>query len=87
MVKDNVLVKYTAFISRWHQKVKLHGAIRYVVSRGGDRIQEKIRDLLDIQKKPIRGVLLKRCSENMQQIYRRTPLPKCFLFEFQFHQL
>ena len=23
------------------------------------------------------GVLEKRCFENMQQIYRRTPMPKC----------
>ena len=30
-----------------------------------------------VQKQPFRGVLLKRCSENMQQIYRRTPIPKC----------
>ena len=29
-----------------------------------------------IQKQPPRGVLKKRCSENMQQIYRRTPMPK-----------
>ena len=29
------------------------------------------------QKQPPRGVLRKRCSENMQQIYRRTPMPKC----------
>ena len=29
------------------------------------------------QNKPIRGVPRKRCSENMQQIYRRTPIPKC----------
>ena len=29
------------------------------------------------QKQPFRGVLSKRCSENMQQIYRRTPMPKC----------
>ena len=29
------------------------------------------------QKLPPRGVLKKRCSENMQQIYRRTPMPKC----------
>ena len=28
-------------------------------------------------KQTFRGVLRKRCSENMQQIYRRTPLPKC----------
>ena len=30
-----------------------------------------------IQKQPFRGVLKKRCSENMQQIYRRTPMQKC----------
>ena len=30
-----------------------------------------------IQKQPTRGVLKKRCSENMRQIYRRTPMQKC----------
>ena len=30
-----------------------------------------------IQKRPSKGVLRKRCSENMQQIYRRKPMPKC----------
>ena len=30
-----------------------------------------------LQKQPSRGVLKKKCSENMQQIYRRTPMPKC----------
>ena len=29
------------------------------------------------QKQPFRGFVLKRCSENMEQIYRRTPMPKC----------
>ena len=29
------------------------------------------------QKQRSRGILSKRCSENMQQIYRRTPMPKC----------
>ena len=28
-----------------------------------------------VQKQPSRGVLIKRCSENMQQIYRKTPMP------------
>ena len=32
--------------------------------------------ILNVQKQPFRGVLLKRCSENMQQIYRRTPMPQ-----------
>ena len=31
---------------------------------------------LKIQKKSPRGVLRKRCSENMQQIYKRAPMPK-----------
>ena len=33
--------------------------------------------LRSFQKQPFGGVLKKRCSENMQQIYRRTPMPKC----------
>ena len=35
-----------------------------------------IRDTF-LQKQPLRGVLRKTCSENMQQIYRRTPISKC----------
>ena len=31
------------------------------------------------QKQSFRGVLKKRCYENIQQIYRRTPMPKCDL--------
>ena len=31
----------------------------------------------EYQKQPSRGVLKKRCSENMQQIYRRIPVLKC----------
>ena len=30
-----------------------------------------------IQKQPSGGVLRKRCSKNMQQVYRRAPMPKC----------
>ena len=33
--------------------------------------------LMTFQRQPLRGVLRKRCSENMQQNYRRTPTPKC----------
>ena len=29
------------------------------------------------QKQPPRGVPRKRCSKNIQQICRRTPMPKC----------
>ena len=31
----------------------------------------------NFRKQPPRGVLSKRCSENMQEIYRRTSMPKC----------
>ena len=37
----------------------------------------KVGVLTSLQKQPLRGVSRKRCSENMQQIYRRTPMPKC----------
>ena len=30
-----------------------------------------------IQKQVSKDVLRRKCSENMQQIYRRTPMPKC----------
>ena len=29
-----------------------------------------------LQKQPSGGVLRKSCSENIKQIYRRTPMPK-----------
>ena len=32
---------------------------------------------MSLQKQPSRSVLIKRCSENIQQSYRRTPMPKC----------
>ena len=38
-----------------------------------------------IQRQPSRGVPRKRCSENMQQIYRRTPTPKCDFNEVAKH--
>ena len=40
------------------------------------RIFREINEPLKHQKFPSRGVLRKKCSENMQQIYRRTHLPK-----------
>ena len=42
-------------------------------------IHSRNMSVLSIQcrKHPFRGVLIKRCSENMQQIYKRTPMPKC----------
>ena len=36
-------------------------------------VRGPLKEKLYQQKQPFRGVLRKRCSENMQQIYRRTP--------------
>ena len=33
--------------------------------------------LLYLQKQSSRGVPMKMCSENVQQFYKRTPIPKC----------
>ena len=44
----------------------------------------QLASTLIIQNQPSRVVLRKRCSKNMQQIYRRTPMPKCdFKVTFQ----
>ena len=34
------------------------------------------------EKQSARGALIKRCSENVQQIYRRTPMSKCDFNKF-----
>ena len=54
--------------------------------RGKITLQRALRGLhtitgfrkIDLQKQPPRGVP-RRCSENMQQIYRRTTMEKCDL--------
>ena len=34
-------------------------------------------EIVKIQKQPSRGVLRKKCFENLQQIYRGTPMTRC----------
>ena len=36
-----------------------------------------INELNNLEKQPFKGVFIKRCSENIQQFYKRTPMPKC----------
>ena len=40
-------------------------------------VANKISRITLLRKQPSRGVVKKRRSENMQQIYRRIPMPKC----------
>ena len=52
---------------------------------GGDVVTDSVFTLtcvfsvLTFQNQPSKGVLRKNCSKNMQQIYWRTPMPKCDL--------
>ena len=41
-----------------------------------DNYMIKWVQMTKVQKQPSRGVFKKRCSEDMQHIYRRTPMPK-----------
>ena len=45
----------------------------------GKKIETELLEVIVIQKEPSRGVLRKLCSENMLQIHRKTPMPKCEL--------
>ena len=45
--------------------------------RSYSRVDAIVFKLLWIQNQPPRGVHRNRCSENMQQIYRRILMPKC----------
>ena len=49
---------------------KRYGLVKYF-----DTVRPTLLFVIKISRS--RGVLRKRCSENMQQIYRRTPMPKC----------
>ena len=37
----------------------------------------QLNESIYVQKQPSRGVLRKRYSQKIPQIYRRTPMPKC----------
>ena len=44
------------------------------------RVHWKESRINEVQKQPSRGVISKnKCSVNMQQTYRRTPIPKCVI--------
>ena len=43
--------------------------------------------ILVFQKQPSRDVLLGRCSENIQQIYRKTPITKCDFNKVDFNKI
>ena len=66
-----------------NRRLKQHNKASYLVSAPvgpADPLQKlNMYNTLSspIQKQSPRAALKKRCSENMQQIYRRAPMPKC----------
>ena len=57
---------------QWLMEIHQHGYLQDF-----RRPLAKQRMTTSSQKQPSRGVLKKSCSKNIQQIYRRTPMPKC----------
>ena len=53
------------------------GELYILKNVGLRRFKKTLKNMYIIQKQAPRGVFGKRRSENMQQIYRRTPMPKC----------
>ena len=67
---DDYFEKFTLARLIYLQRVcPIHGDVKFQ--------NNKTHEHADTQKQPSRGVLNKRYSENMQQIYIRTPMPKC----------
>ena len=65
--KSNVYFLLYLFSTWYNMKIKYRATTCAIVP---------IRNL-ESQEHPSRSVLKKRCSENMQQTCRRTPMPKC----------
>ena len=58
-------------------KEKINESITSLFSLSRFKTLKMALSVIALQKQPPRGFLKKRCSENMQKIYRRTPIPKC----------
>ena len=61
-----------------HKKAGLHLFSRRYIFRKtiGGRVKLTPYSFQRLQKQPSRGVLIERCSENVHQTYKRTPLLK-----------
>ena len=63
------LVKKTVSLENSNEQITFYHLI--VTLESIEKLHEKM------QKQPSKGIPRKRCSENMQQTYRITPMPKC----------
>ena len=64
----------SSYVSVYRYKLCLQECLKYYSMQ---YLEELIA--INIHKQPLRGVLGKKCSENMQQTQRRAPLLKCDL--------
>ena len=65
----NKIIKFISITRHKYKKIELCMVQKLVES--------DVEGMKIIQKHPSKGILRKMCSENMQQIYRRAPIPKC----------
>ena len=61
----------------WSQSSQNDPCLSCCFAIGGVSELGEFQSFTEFQKKPSRGVVRKRCSENMLQICRRTPMPNC----------
>ena len=66
-----------AATERWNDVAEAHLVKQFWVFCGNSWRLSADEYVRNDQKQPSRGISKKRCSENMQQTYRRTPIPKC----------
>ena len=65
--------QYELFICNWSNSgTYFNCLLSFLISYIFDKVITYL-----IQKQPSRGILMKWCSQNMQQIYRGTLMPKC----------
>ena len=60
----------------WTHLLKNYLMENFIFLCSDQNVSSRLQKFKNKQKQPSTGVLRKRCSENMQQIYRRTPMPK-----------
>ena len=72
----NIASKLKIKIDAKHTKIIKYLLNNYTLGIKLKLLKKILCQLALIPKQPSRGVLRKRCSENKQQIYRKTPMPK-----------
>ena len=73
----NLIDQLISLVKLLKFKQVLFTSLSFIINKLKILCQTFDRSRSNCQKQPSKGVLMKGCSNNMQQIYRRTPMPKC----------